>query len=127
MSNFKDLVAWQKARFFIWQIYTLTQNFPEEEKFGLISQIRRASISIANNIVEGSARGLKVEFARFLDRAFASSVEDENLLYILSDHGFIDHIKFQEMEQRIIEIQKKIIKGLKKSIKNNKQQTDESI
>lgn len=56
MHRFKDLEIWKKSRFFCSKIYTVTSSFPNEEKFGLTNQLRRASVSIPSNIAEGSSR-----------------------------------------------------------------------
>ncbi|MCG8579545.1 MAG: four helix bundle protein, partial [Bacteroidales bacterium] len=67
MHNFKELKVWQKARVLVKDIYHLTKQLPEDEKYGLISQMRRASVSIPSNIAEGTGRSSNKEFVRFLD------------------------------------------------------------
>ena len=62
MHNFKDLIVWKKSREFVKNIYLITQKFPSDEKFGLTSQIKRASISIVSNIAEGSGRSTNKDF-----------------------------------------------------------------
>ncbi len=115
MSNFKDLVVWQKARAFIKKMYDMTALFPSSEVYGITSQLRRASISIANNIVEGSTRPSTKEFNRFLDIAFGSAVEVENLLYISFDLSFVDSDQLETCLEDNIELQR-MIKGLSKAI-----------
>ncbi len=65
MNAHKDLIVWQKAMSFVEDIYGLTKKFPEEEKYGLTAQLRRASVSIPSNISEGAARNSKKEFEHF--------------------------------------------------------------
>ena len=66
MIPYKELIVWQKAVEFSLCIYTLTSKFPESEKFGLVSQMKRASVSIPSNIAEGSGKRTSVHFAEFL-------------------------------------------------------------
>ena len=84
MHNFKELLVWQKARNFVKDIYTLTKNFPADEKFGLTQQIRRASISIPSNISEGHMRRSKKEYIQFLSIAQGSIAELETQLMNLA-------------------------------------------
>lgn len=117
MGSYKDLKVWCKARVFIKDVYNITQSFPIGEVYGITSQIRRSSISIANNIVEGAARNSDKEFCRFLDIAFASAVETENLLYISNDLNLITDELFNSSQDTILELQRMIL-GLKQGIKN---------
>lgn len=66
MHRYKDLKFWQLGREFCCEIYSVTAAFPECEKFGLVSQLRRASVSIASNIAEGASRKSNKDFSRFL-------------------------------------------------------------
>ncbi|MCU0666118.1 MAG: four helix bundle protein [Candidatus Omnitrophica bacterium] len=75
IQKFKKLQVWSKAMDFIEQVYLKTSKFPESECYGLTSQIRRASVSIALNIAEGSGSGSDLEFKRFLNIALRSSYE----------------------------------------------------
>ena len=82
MYNFKELKVWQKAIDFVVEIYQLTETFPDRKKFGIISQIQRAAVSITCNISEGSGKSSNKDFNRFLEMALGSSNEVENLLII---------------------------------------------
>lgn len=75
MSNFKNLLIWQKAMSLVTRIYEVTKSFPKEETFGLTSQIRRCSVSIPSNIAEGSGRASNTELIRFLNIATGSLFE----------------------------------------------------
>ncbi|MGB8992007.1 MAG: four helix bundle protein [Desulfobaccales bacterium] len=77
VMSYKDLVAWKKSMELVTEIYRVTKEFPKEEIFGLISQVRRAAISIPSNIAEGKARLSKGEFRQFLGNARGSLAELE--------------------------------------------------
>jgi four helix bundle protein len=117
MNNFKKLIIWQKAREFVKDIYLITKKFPKEELFGLTSQIRRATVSIVLNIVEGSGRGTDKDFAHFLDIAFGSALEVEAQIILSSDLGFITNEEYDILNLKIQEIQK-MIKKLTVSLRN---------
>ncbi len=76
MQNFRNLSVWEKAHHFTLQVYQITERFPRTEMFGLTSQLRRASSSIAINLAEGCGR-TQLEFARFVQIAFGSASEVE--------------------------------------------------
>ena len=80
--RFEKLTVWKDARKFISNTYSLTKMFPTEEKFGLIDQIRRAAVSVALNIAEGSDRKSDAEFKRFLRMAIGSCEEVVTAFYI---------------------------------------------
>lgn len=84
MRNFRNLIIWQKSFDLSLKIYDLTKLFPSEEKFGLISQLRRAAVSIPSNIAEGAAQPTDTHFKRFLLMAAGSSFEMETQLLISS-------------------------------------------
>ena len=90
MHRFKDLEIWKKSKVFCSEIYEITINFPDEEKFGLTNQLRRASVSIPSNIAEGCSRKSNKEFSRFLEIAIGSMYEIETQLLISSDLGFLE-------------------------------------
>ncbi len=117
MSNYKNLNVWKKCRVFIKEVYLITRKFPKEEIYGITSQIRRACVSISNNIVEGSGRSSSKDFARFLDIAYASAVETENLLIISHDLDFIQMNEYEALVSLNIELQK-MIYALKKGVLN---------
>ena len=85
MQPFTELKVWQRSHALVLEIYTLTRDFPAEERFGLTSQLRRAAISVATNIAEGSRRQHAQDFARFLNIAEASLAELEYLLMLTHD------------------------------------------
>lgn len=89
MKTHEDLVVWNKAIEFVVQLYKLTENFPENEKYGLTNQMRRAAVSIPSNIAEGAARSSDKEFVRFLYMSRASAVEIETQLLIAENLRFV--------------------------------------
>ncbi|MGB3467181.1 MAG: four helix bundle protein [Cyclobacteriaceae bacterium] len=115
MHNFKELNVWQKARKLTKSVYTLTENFPSDERFGIISQIRRSAISIPSNIAEGSSRNSNKDFIRFLRIAIGSSFELETQLILSFD---LDLLEERKLEQVIIEINEvqKMLRGLEKRL-----------
>jgi len=108
MHNYKELKIWQKARVLVKLCYQITQNLPEREKFGLISQINRAVVSIPANIAEGSGKSSAKDFQRFLEIALSSAFELETLIILASDLNFIETTKTNEIITLIQEIQKMI-------------------
>ena len=116
MHNFKELIVWQKARKLVKDVYLTISLFPEDEKFGLISQIRRASVSIPANIAEGAGRNTDKDFGRFLDIANGSCFELETLLILAVDLDYLSKSKYDIILKDIEEIQK-MIYGLRNKIK----------
>ncbi len=90
MHRYKDLEIWKLSRKFCISIYEITSTFPESEKFGLVSQLRRASVSVPSNISEGCSRKSNKDFSRFLEIAIGSCYEIETQILIASDLAFID-------------------------------------
>ncbi len=87
-ASFKELVVWQRSIELSLEIYKLTAAFPSTEQYGLTSQMRRASVSIASNIAEGSGRASKGEFVQFLGHAQGSNRELQTQLAIAEALGF---------------------------------------
>jgi four helix bundle protein len=87
-QSYKDLVVWQKGIALAKLIYTITAKFPAEEKFGLVSQMRRAAVSIPSNIAEGQARHTTGEFVQFISHAEGSVAELETQLILGIELGF---------------------------------------
>ncbi|HAM99564.1 MAG TPA: hypothetical protein DCQ26_13225 [Marinilabiliales bacterium] len=113
---FKNIIAWQKARELVPIIYKLVKKFPDDEKYALVSQIKRATISISSNIAEGSGRNTNADFAHFFDMSLGSSFELESELIISCDLGFISEQQFNEILIILGEVQKLII-GFQKNIR----------
>ena len=105
-QSFKDLVVWQKAMDLSVAIYQMTKNFPKEEIFGLTSQMRRASVSIASNIAEGEGRKSKREFAHFLGIALGSKAELETQMLLCEKVGLLNGDDSQNVLSLLDEIGK---------------------
>lgn len=113
--NFKELLVWKKSIDLVKSVYLLTSTLPSEEKFGLVSQMNRSSVSIPSNIAEGSGRTSNKEFLFFLNIAISSLYELETQL-IISNQLFL--IDVDNILSQISEVQKMIL-GLKKNLENN--------
>jgi four helix bundle protein len=110
MSNYQKLKVWQIAMDLVVEIYRLTKDFPKEEKFGLVAQMRRSSVSIPSNIAEGSGRNSKGLFSNFLKFAHGSTCELETQLIISQRLKFLSDSKVKELTQQTTIIQKMLHK-----------------
>ena len=104
MQDFTNLKVWQKSHSFTINLYKLTSNFPDHEKFGLTNQLRRAAISIESNIAEGCGRNGDKEFSRFLDIAQGSAYEVRCQIFVAKDLEYISAEKFELLDAKITEI-----------------------
>lgn len=95
MRNFREYEVWKGGIAFTAGIYILTKDLPDSEKFGLISQIRRASVSIPSNFAEGCSRNSEKDFARFVEIALGSAFEAETLLIICKEVGYLDQYQLE--------------------------------
>ncbi len=89
MQRFTDLKVWQRSHALVLSVYRLARRFPADEKYGLVSQLRRAAVSVSTNIAEGSKREGRQDYARFLNIAEGSLVETECLLITARDLGYL--------------------------------------
>jgi four helix bundle protein len=89
-NSYRDLVVWQKGIALAKLTYSITARFPSEEKFGLVSQMRRAAVSISSNIAEGQARHTKGEFILFISHAQGSVAELDTQLHLAAEIGLIE-------------------------------------
>ncbi len=112
--NFKELLVWKKSIELVKSIYQITSILPSDERFGLISQMNRFSVSVPSNIAEGSGRTSDKEFLHFLNIAIASSYELETQLIITNE---LFHVDIESVVKQISEVQKMIL-GLKKNLEN---------
>lgn len=117
MNGYKSLAAWQKSMELTNAVYKNTSNYPEDEKFGLVSQIRRSAVSIPSNIAEGSARQSHKDFIRFINIAKGSLAELETQLIISNHQNYISSDILEDLTIIIKEVDK-IINFLRKSLKN---------
>lgn len=110
-NKFEKLDVYQEAHSFVILIYKLTLKFPKYEPFGLISQIRRASVSVVANIVEGNARSYKKEFIQFLSISNGSLEEVKYYLTLSKDLGYLSDFEYDDLQVRAEKISK-MINGL---------------
>lgn len=108
MKNFRELIIWQKGIDLVIDIYKFSNDLPSDEKFGLISQIRRASVSIPSNIAEGCSRHSEKDLKRFLEIAVGSAFELETQILIIQKLSLIDKSKCDILIQSLQEEQKMI-------------------
>ena len=101
MRNYKDLRVWEEAHRLTLAIYTVTQAFPKDERFGLTSQVRRASASIAANLAEGCGRRSDGEMARFVQIAMGSGAELSYHLLLARDLGFLKNEEYADLSSAI--------------------------
>lgn len=124
MKNFKQLKIWQQGMGIVKQVYTIARFMPDEERYGLKSQMTRAAVSIPSNVAEGSSRFSDSDYRRFLEMSLGSSFELETQLLIVKDlelvpnspEGSIDRVLASiEEEQRMIS---GLIATINRDIKN---------
>ena len=117
MREFRKIKVRNKAHKFVLEIYEVTKDFPKEELYGITTQIRRASISIPNNIAEGCGRKSKKELSNFLNIAMASATEVEYLLLLSHDLHYLKD-KYQMLNENLIEI-RKMLNAFMQKIEND--------
>lgn len=111
MKDFRQIKVWQKAHSLVLFCYKLTVKFPSDEKYGLTSQLRRAAISTATNIVEGNARNSDAEYRRFLNISDSSAAELEYLFLLSKDMNLVTEEEYQTASDKTVEV-RKMLAGL---------------
>lgn len=106
--SFEKLNVWQNSREISKQIYQITNDFPSQEKYGLVTQMRRAIISVVSNIAEGSSRNTSKDQAHFYNTAFSSLMEVLSQLILSLDLGFITNEKYTDLRVSIEKIANQI-------------------
>ncbi|SDG04735.1 four helix bundle protein [Epilithonimonas hungarica] len=115
MKPHRNLKAWSDSILLIKDLYLITKSFPKEELFGIISQMRRAALSIPLNIAEGAARTSKKEFVRFLDIAIGSIAELDTLFIISYELEFLSDEDFNQLNSKL-DLIGKLVYGLKRKL-----------
>jgi four helix bundle protein len=116
ISSHKELIVWQKAIDLVMEIYKVTEEFPKEEIYGLITQMRRAAVSIPSNIAEGRSRGTRKDFLQFMRIAYGSSAELETQLEIAKRLPKTKNLNYSKVNSLLLEVMRMlntIIKKLK--------------
>jgi four helix bundle protein len=116
--NFKNLKVWQKSVDVAVKVYHTTKEFPSEKKFGMTSQMRRASVSISSNIAEGTAKSTSKSFVNSLDISLGESYELETQVIIAKLVGLLDEEKFTQLDADISEVQR-MINGFISTVESN--------
>lgn len=112
--SFEKLQVWNDARSLVKQVYTLTEQLPTTEKYGLVSQMRRAAVSVVSNIAEGSGRTSQKDQARFYQIAFSSLIELLNQFIIANDLNYISQNALMDIRTEIEKVSNKL-NALRKS------------
>ena len=115
VGGFKDLLVWGKGIQLVKEIYELTRPFPPEEKFGLVSQMRRAAVSIPSNIAEGQARKTTGEFIQFLSHAEGSLAELDTHLVLAVELGYSKTSQVASATELVSEL-KRMLNGLRRAL-----------
>jgi len=115
MFNFEKLDVWQKAIEFADFVYSETRRFPNEERFGLTNQMRRAAVSISSNIAEGSSRMSQIDFARFIEIGTGSVFEVVSQAFIAKKQSFLTEETFHFLYESAEELSR-MLSGLRKSL-----------
>jgi four helix bundle protein len=113
MRDYRHLVAWQRAHSMAMRVYEATRRFPDDERFGLLAQIRRSAVSVPSNIAEGAGRATVGEFKHFLSIAAGSASELQYQLELAGARGYLG----EELEGLLVDAHevKKLIWGLRRS------------
>jgi four helix bundle protein len=114
MKDFRDLKVWGKAHQLTLGVYRATASFPRSELYGLTSQIRRCSTSIAANIAEGCGKRGNAEFHRFLDIASGSASELDYELLLAHDLNFLPDTQYQSLSQGLVEFRRMLAALMRK-------------
>jgi len=118
MFNFDKLDVWQRANGFADLVYKVTKTFPEDERFGLTNQMRRAAVSVSSNIAEGSARSSRNDNARFLEIATGSLFEVVAQSFISRRQGFLTEPDFKTIYATADELGR-MLSGLRRSLRES--------
>jgi four helix bundle protein len=118
-QSYRDLLVWQKGVALAKEIYQITSSFPAEEKFGLISQMRRAAVSVPSNLAEGQARNTTGEFVQFISYAEGSLAELDTQLTLAVELNFLSPEKARTGMDSITEL-RRMLNGLRRAITGQK-------
>ena len=114
-EGYRDLVVWQKGITLARCVYDLTSTFPTEERFGLVSQMRRAAVSVPSNIAEGQARHTTGEFIQFISHAEGSVAELDTQLTLAIDLGFTTERSATDCRELLCEL-RRMLNGLRRRL-----------
>jgi four helix bundle protein len=115
MQDYRRLKVWEKSHSFALDVHRVCGEFPRGDALAIVSQLRRASLSIPSNIAEGTAKGSDREFRRFLQVAMGSAMEADYQLLLARDADLLDRARYDDLSARAIEI-RRMLGGLIKRI-----------
>ena len=115
-TSYKDLIVWQKAIDLVVEVYKLTAIYPPEEKYGLVSQSRRCTVSIPSNIAEGKRRGTKAQFIHFLTISFGSGAELETQIIIAKKLEYAELKDYIKVDLLLDEVMRMLNTLINKSV-----------
>lgn len=119
MRDFRKYDVWKLGHELVLEVYSITSRFPGNEQFGIVSQIRRAVVSVPTNIAEGCGRKTDTEFVRFIHIALGSAHEVEYLFQLSHDLKYIDEATYASLNEKVNIIKRKLY-HLEKSINGTK-------
>lgn len=119
MQDYRKLQIWQRSHVVTLQVYRVTTSFPNDEKFGLVSQMRRSTSSIPTNIAEGSGRGSNADFVRFLYIAMGSAAELDYQLLLANELNFLKDEAYATLANELTEIQRMLNAFIQRLKTNN--------
>ena len=117
LKNYKELKVWQKSYDLCLKVYKVTRSFPNEEVYGLTSQIRRSAVSVPSNIAEGYGRKTTPDYLKSLYIAYGSSCELETQLLLSNDLGYVKDGEMKELKEEVWAVER-MLKALIKSLEN---------
>jgi len=109
MKSHKDLISWQKGISLVTEVYKVTKEFPKDEMYGIINQLRRAAVSVPSNIAEGAARASKKEFCQFLYISLGSLAELETQFIICENLSYCNTKLSVDLQSKLSEIRRTIL------------------
>ena len=113
--NFRNLICYQKGRVLVGEVYQLVKRFPQEEKYALGDQLRRAAVSVTSNIAEGTGRQSLKNQAHFIEQSYGSLMEVMSQLDLALDMNYINNEEHQKMEQLVAE-EARVLSGYRSSL-----------
>ena len=109
MHKYRDLKIWQRSMDFVEKVYDVSATFPDEEKYGLVAQLRRCSVSVPSNIAEGAGRGTDSQFKRFLEFSMGSINEAQTQLELAYRFGYLEKQHIESLLEEALQIYKMIL------------------
>ena len=116
IRTFRDLVVWRKAFELCLDVYRITEGFPDRERYGMVTELRKTARSVLYNIAEGHKRFSTLEYVRFLDIADGSAAELETQFYLSKALSYLDDQSWEMLVQRLLEVER-MLAALKRSLR----------